>query len=222
MGIQAVLFDLDDTLLDRDSSIKVFVDRLVSDHAGGWDADGQSALRTAFLELDERGYRPRDELFALLAAIRPGRLQLDAETFLAYWNEVFPMCAVPMPGLYAVLDGLAARNIRAGLVTNGTSILQNAKIDRLGIRKSLQVLVISEIEGIRKPDPEIYRRALDRLGADAAATLFVGDHPVVDVQGALSAGLTSVWLGRGQAWPVADFRPDRIIHALAELLTGLD
>jgi putative hydrolase of the HAD superfamily len=175
-------------------------------------------LKAAFIELDEHGYRPRGELFAELDAKYPGRLRLDAEAFLTYWYEEFPTCAIPMPGLYDVLDGFAKRNIRMGLVTNGVSVLQRAKIDKLGIRTYMSAIVISEEAGIRKPDPAIFRLALARMGADAGAALFVGDNPIADMPGARAAGLISVWLGRGQEWPVVSFQPDRIITELADLL----
>jgi len=63
----------------------------------------------------------------------------------------------------------------------------------LGLEHSFDAILVSEEEGVRKPDAEIFRRALARCGVDAREALFVGDHPVADVEGAHRAGLLAVW-----------------------------
>jgi len=74
---------------------------------------------------------------------------------------------------------------------------------------------VSEAEGIAKPSPQIFMRALDRCGVTASETIFVGDYPEYDIAGALGAGLLPVWKQKPY-WTVA---PEiRRIEELREIL----
>jgi putative hydrolase of the HAD superfamily len=77
-------------------------------------------------------------------------------------------------------------------------------------------VLISEREGIRKPDPRIFERAPKRLGVKSAKAWYVGDHPEVDIRGAFDAGLTAVWR-RTSYWRPPDV-PCHQIDAIDELI----
>ena len=85
--------------------------------------------------------------------------------------------------------------------------------------------MISEAEGLRKPDPAIFLRAADWLHVEPSQCLFVGDNPVVDILGAHAAGMRTAWFRRDAVWPV-DLAPlpgpaiDTLIQVLD--LTGID
>ena len=85
------------------------------------------------------------------------------------------------------------RGLKLGVITNGGSVRQRRKLAALKIADAFDAILVSEEEGVRKPDAEIFRRALARCGAAAHEALFVGDHPVADIEGAYSAGLVAVW-----------------------------
>jgi putative hydrolase of the HAD superfamily len=105
-----------------------------------------------------------------------------------------------------------------GLVTNGRKDIQDGKIDLLALREYFAAIVISGEAGIAKPDPDIYRLALERLGYAAEETLFIGDHPVNDIWGAGKAGMATIWLRRNHAWDdKLDVQPWKIIDELDEL-----
>jgi putative hydrolase of the HAD superfamily len=86
------------------------------------------------------------------------------------------------------------------------------------------VIVDSHLEGVEKPDPEIFRRALARLGATADRTLFVGDIVSIDVVGARGAGLRPVLLDAAGAYEDADCdriaRPGDLLGLLGIDTTG--
>jgi putative hydrolase of the HAD superfamily len=71
---------------------------------------------------------------------------------------------------------------------------------------------------VRKPDPRIFALALGAMDMGAADAWFVGDHPMIDVRGARSAGLTAVWRGGTRPWPADDPPPDHAIAGLPDLL----
>lgn len=96
-----------------------------------------------------------------------------------------------------VLESLRAANLRIGVVTNGAPDVQRRKVAALGLAPLVDAVIYGEEHAPGgKPHPAVFARALLRLQVPAAATAFVGDHPVNDVWGAASAGLQTVWLTR--------------------------
>ena len=110
-------------------------------------------------------------------------------------------CRDPPVALYSdvrrCLDQLARGHRRLGVVSNSTSEAAVRRVlDRVGILEYFERVVSSGTEGVAKPDPEIFRRALARLGIGASEALFVGNLPRTDALAARAAGLHSVWLHR--------------------------
>jgi putative hydrolase of the HAD superfamily len=95
-----------------------------------------------------------------------------------------------------VIDGLRERGIRIGVITNGPSDFQRAKLEAVGLAQAFDTVVVSADRGIEKPRPEIFELALATLGTDPARALHVGDSRTADVAGARTAGMTAVWLDR--------------------------
>ena len=101
------------------------------------------------------------------------------------------------------LDELAGRGITLGLVSNFEPWLDEV-LALQGITDRFAAVAISGKLGVAKPDPRIFKAALDEAGADPAATVHVGDQPVNDVAGALAAGITPVLIDRFGRHPDAD------------------
>ena len=133
-----------------------------------------------------------DVLEALLAAIR----------FRAY------------PEVPDVLARLRAGGARLAVVSNWDVSLHDV-LERTGLRPLVDAVVISAELGVAKPDPAIFRAALDRLGAAAEGSVHVGDSLEHDVAGARAAGLEAVLVARNGA-----AAPDgvRTVRSLAELV----
>ncbi len=95
------------------------------------------------------------------------------------------------------LDRLRATERRLGVVSNSSSEASVRRIlDRGGILGYFERVVSSGTEGVAKPDPEIFRRALSRLRVPPDEALHVGNLAVTDARAARSAGLHSLWLNR--------------------------
>ncbi len=92
-----------------------------------------------------------------------------------------------------MLQELRRRGKAVGIVTNGVSTVQEGTIDALAIRSLLDAILVSEVEGVRKPRPEIFRRAASRVGVRPRDCCYVGDHPEIDVAGAAEAGFYALW-----------------------------
>jgi putative hydrolase of the HAD superfamily len=84
-------------------------------------------------------------------------------------------------------------------------------------------VLVSEAEGLRKPDPLIFRRAAERLGVEAGECLFVGDNPEIDIIGAAAAGMQTAFFVSTTPWPDGLALPGYRITALTEvsLLVGI-
>jgi putative hydrolase of the HAD superfamily len=120
------------------------------------------------------------------------------------------------PEVPAVLAALRERGARLAVVSNWDVSLHDV-LERTGLRPLLDAVVISAELGAAKPDPAIFRAALDRVGAVAGDALHVGDSLEADVEGARAAGVEAVLVARDGA-----AAPDgvRVIASLDELLDG--
>ena len=85
----------------------------------------------------------------------------------------------------------------------------------MGIASLFDTILISEAEGVQKPDRNIFKRAVEGCNSLAPETMFVGDHPEIDIQGVKGAGLVPVW----KAVPYWQVSSDVLrINVLSELL----
>jgi putative hydrolase of the HAD superfamily len=92
---------------------------------------------------------------------------------------------------HALLEALRERGLKLGLVSNAFDPpdLLHRDLAELGIAERLDVALFSSEVGRRKPDPEIFQRALDALDVGASDVLFVGDTLASDIAGAAALGM---------------------------------
>ena len=216
---QAILFDLDETLIDRTQSIVCYAERLQRDFADRLAPTTASTIAATIMAADERGYRPREELWRDLVQHLPWQTPPEVLHLHRHWERWFPASSVAREGLRETLTVLHAQGIRLGVVTNGAVQRQQPKIEHLRLRPYLASVMISEAVGIKKPDPRIFARALAELGCHASQAWFVGDHPVNDVLGAAAVGLRPIWLTGIHPWPTEHPEPLWHIRTLTELVT---
>ena len=94
-----------------------------------------------------------------------------------------------------VVQALASEGYALGLVSNFEAWLDEL-LAELGVREMFGVRIISGIEGLEKPDPRIYRLALERAGVDAAHAVYVGDNPEFDIDPPAALGMFPVLIDR--------------------------
>jgi putative hydrolase of the HAD superfamily len=189
---KAVLFDLDGTLFDRDAS---FLD-LVQDQYDFFAAELERVPREVFvrrvIEMDGHGYVDKHVVYRDLA--RELYLpETTGERLTTHFRDAYASYSRCFPEVPSALAALRASGMKLGIITNGSTSMQEQKIRQLGITDLMDEVLISEREGLRKPDRKIFERALERLRIVPAEAWYVGDHPLVDVHGAFEAGLTPVW-----------------------------
>ena len=215
--IQAVVFDLDGTLLDRRRSFERFVRDQWERFANCQTVDREQYVQ-ALIELDCDGYAPRKSLFTGVIA-RFGIPSGVAETLLDDYRSGFPSACVLFPDAAQTLSSLRTSGLKLGLITNGSIRMQSRKLQCLSLAPMFDTILISDAEGISKPDPQIFHRALERLNTNPARSVFVGDHPEVDVAGARAAGMQAIWRRDPNRSPMIE--ADGVIDELSDLLSWL-
>ncbi|KCZ83548.1 putative Hydrolase (HAD superfamily) protein [Hyphomonas adhaerens MHS-3] len=219
--IAAVLFDLDDTLLDRTGSLRSFLE----DQYGRFSARLGSASfqqwQERFLELDQRGYVPKSEVYPKILKAFGGDLSI-AELLLADYSERCCEHARGFPHMRETLEQLRSEGLQLGIITNGWTLFQTRHINALGLDELVDACLISEAEQLRKPDARLFARAGARVGVSLQDCLFIGDNPVADILGAQGAGMQTAWIRRGLDWP-ADAAPNpgdtlQELHEVVELV----
>jgi len=208
--IRAVIFDMDETLLDRQGSLRRFA---AAQHARYKDALAElsaSDFVERFVLLDNNGALWKDEVYRRI--LDENRITaIDPQTLLDEYIADFHNHCQGFAGLTEMVAELAAEGRRLGLITNGTFPFQLHNFRALGVADHFDAVLVSEQEGIRKPDPEIFRRALARLGATADEAVFVGDNPEADIRGAQSVGMRTIYRPN-RFWPECDFADEVCAH----------
>jgi putative hydrolase of the HAD superfamily len=210
---RAILFDLDDTLYDLRSFWRDRL-RLALD-----------MVRVRYPHFDREALVDRAVAERVYMAQWPDFLRRQGvtdEPLIAEAHEVFRSEWFERLTLYDdALHTLAALRptYRLGLITNGPSASQRPKIERFGLANYLDLMIVSGEVGVAKPDPAIFKLALDQLGVQPHEALFVGDSPEYDLRGAEAAGMPFVWMNPGgEDLPEGLGRPLAVIGKIGQLV----
>lgn len=213
LNIKAVLFDLDGTLLDRDTSLLLFVRDQYNRYSQFRVVDKDTFVQR-FIELDNHGYVWKDKVYQQLIA-EFSILEIDWEELLSDYVSGFQRHCIGFPNLMNMLSQLKNNGVKIALVSNGYGQFQYDNFKALGISHLFDEVLISEWEGLQKPDPAIFKRALSKLGVEAEDALFVGDHPENDIRASCAVGFKTAWKRNNTV--SSDVNADVIIDDLGEL-----
>lgn len=124
------------------------------------------------------------------------------------------------PEVADVLPRLRASGRKLAILSNGAPAMLAAAVDNAGIGALLDAVLSVEEVGVYKPDPRVYRLAVERLGVQAEGIAFLSSN-AWDVHGAAAFGLRPVWVNRVNA--PAERLPGGAEHSLSDLsgLPGL-
>jgi putative hydrolase of the HAD superfamily len=210
-----VIFDLDGTLLSR----KLAHARFMLDQAMRFSSDLPGVSPQAYLEVavrfDRNGMAPRKESFPQIGRALALSAELT-ETLMADYRARFPASCMLFPGVNETLDALREAGLRLGLITNGSAVMQSGKLEAVALRPRLDAVLISEIEGLNKPDEAIFQRAAARLDTEPPHCVFVGNNPDADVRGAKAAGMRAVWVR--DPWWEEPREADAVIDEVPQLV----
>lgn len=213
MKIEAVLFDLDETLHARTRSLAAFARRIYGQAPPG--IAGQASeddFVAAVLRGDERGRRPREGLLTWLTN------HFDLGLTTAALVEVDRAWERPLLFDDAEETLRRLRPRKLGIVTNGSERSQGAKLVNSGLDRLVDAVAISGALDVRKPEPAIFDDICGRLGVAPPHCVMVGDSPEHDVGGGRAAGMRTIWVARGP-WPPGAARDyDASVSRLSEVV----
>lgn len=210
--VRAVLFDLDDTLFDHRLCARLALTELHAAHAEFQAcafADFERMHAGLLEELHQRvmsGEVPletaRQERFRRLFQALGAAADEDAVArAAATYRDGYRRVRQPIEGAARLLAAVKER-AAVGIVSNNLLEEQQEKLRHCRLDGYVDALVVSEEAGVSKPDPLIFRIALDRLGCRAEDAVMVGDSWAADVTGARSAGIRAIWFNpRGHTPP---------------------
>ncbi|MFF6940776.1 HAD family hydrolase [Streptomyces lavendulae] len=206
------LFDLDNTLIDRQGGLEEWardfsVSRALPPHAERLIGD---ALRARAYPEDFE--KLRDSLSL-------------ADSVDSLWGAyVVGMAARARcrPGLHDDLRGMRAAGWTLGVVTNGAVDIQLAKLESAGLADLFDGVCASGEVGVRKPAPAVFHAAAERCGTTLAkGGWMVGDNPETDIEGGRAAGLRTAWVSAGRQWPTGVRSPDLVAMTASEAIGSL-
>ena len=231
MPYRFVLFDVGGTLVGPRGSFGAVYARALADLGLALDpARAEQSLQQAMREMEQaiprgadryRHFPGGEQEFWLRFARRTLELASGAPVdsgwalcALDRIRDVFrePGAWTVFPDVRPALDALKQDGARMAVVSNWDSQLPRV-LEMLGLAPYFAEIGVSHLEGVEKPDPEIFRRVLARLGAQPAEALHVGDVPGLDIAGARAAGVAAVLVDR-RGVPGLD---DQAIPSLSEL-----
>ena len=247
--LRAVIFDMDDTLVDW------------SQREGDWTGHIRKSLRPVHEYLRLAGHPvPNLEWFAYIYSEQahvawdrvcppewscPRQIDILADTVRALNLEFEAIQMEPLQRRYAwqampgvrmfpdtpgVLQALRAEGLQIGLLTNSDlpMWMRDGELRDLGLLDAIDVRLTAGDVGRLKPHYAPFRAVLDQLGVTPDEAVFVGDRLQDDVAGAQATGMRAVWIRRSSSMWVTPGnsangpRPNAIIDRLAQLLTTLD
>jgi putative hydrolase of the HAD superfamily len=229
--IDAVLFDLDDTLHDdtfafvsaaeevaREVALEHGIDALalraayVSQAQGFWQRLSPQALQTKLASVREALWGSALESVGVRAGAALARR--SAQRYNEYRKKYFTL----YPGAAELLRSLREAGKKLGIVTNGLSETHREKIELLRIGEYFDAIFIADEVGMIKPDPLLFAHACTKLASAPARSAMVGDRYERDVSGARAAGLYTIWLNvRREPLPPAAPPPDATCSTLDEV-----
>lgn len=231
---EAIIFDLDDTILDDSGSMEACWQDVCRQGAARLDGTDPATLMAAIA-------RQRDWFWADPSRHHEGRMDLRAasrgivERALVDLGLDKPevareiadgyrdlreerLCLVP--GAMETLEWMRTQGVRLGMITNGSAAGQRAKIERFGLASYFEHIVIEGEFGLGKPRREVYEAVLGTLACDGAKAWSVGDNLEWDVGAPQALGVYGIWVDvAGTDLPEGSVvKPDRIVRPIRELL----
>jgi putative hydrolase of the HAD superfamily len=233
---QAILFDMDDTIIDDSNSVEpawrsvckeaakqvqgleadVLLSALAPVRRGFWSDPDRH--REGRLDLREATARIVDEALRSLGYDLPELARNTAHTY----RDLREAGVRPFPRAVETLEGLRAMGVRLGLITNGSGPGQRAKVERFDLARHFDHILIEGEFGCGKPDERVYLTTMRALRSQPEQTWSVGDNLEWDIAAPQRLALYALWVdGSGAGLPAgSEVRPDRIIRSIAELVSA--
>jgi putative hydrolase of the HAD superfamily len=225
--IKAIFFDIDDTLYDssrqaslaRKNAVKAMIE-------AGLDVSEEESIYALKEIVEKFGSNHPHHFDELLKefSYNPNPRIIAAGVVAYHTTKIAYL--VPFPDTIPTLLSLRDSEYKLGIITDGISVKQWEKVIRLGLQHFFHSVTISSDVGRGKPDPEIFKIAVEKTGYIPGETLMVGDRIDRDISGANKAGMVTAQIMKGRykrSKPRDESEePDYIISKLSDILSILE
>lgn len=191
---KTMLFDLDDTLLDRSKAVEKLFLIVLERCYGEVNHSAKIEMLQTFKECDKRSYGNSNKVEVLESFfyLYPPKYRLPGNYIMDFWNNNFPGCFSVDQDKINIINSIKV-HAKVAIITNGSTQRQRAKIINTNLSGCFDIVIISEEVGFSKPDKRIFELALNKLNVQPEATLFVGDDIEKDIGGCQNANIKGIW-----------------------------
>ncbi|QWG28311.1 HAD family hydrolase [Bacillus mycoides] len=216
-----MLFDLDDTLLDRDMTVdKLFSIILEKFYEDVKQHAVKNIMLQKFKEYDKKSYGHSDKVMVLESFFNefPSKYRLPRNSIQDFWNNNFPKCFSINQSTINIINTIKL-HVKVGIITNGSTQRQKAKIINTNLNRHFDTIIISEETGFSKPDKRIFEFALKKLNVQPEDVLFVGDDLEKDIAGCQNVNIKGIWFNPHMITNTTEIKPYAEINTLDSLLS---
>ncbi|QCX01091.1 noncanonical pyrimidine nucleotidase, YjjG family [Aggregatimonas sangjinii] len=224
--ITDIFFDLDHTLWDFEKNSALTFEKILMESDIGVDLNDflkvyvpanyafWKLYREEKISKTELRYQRLKSVFDTLGhSISDDMIDHLADEYIAHLSSYEHL----FPGTIELLDYLEP-NYRLHIITNGFQEIQDKKLKNSKIEGYFEVVVNSELAGVKKPNPIIFELSIEMAGTQPNRSLMIGDSLEADIQGALNTGMHALHFNSDKG-PTHDFCD--MIHELSEIKTYL-
>lgn len=229
MKIKAIIFDIDDTIFDRNMAQNKVIKKIYNRNRSIFCNHKYNDVKQAFLQSDKIAdvkYKTdnnithfrmgRSVIFLDLLNIDIKFAEIIKNDYLAY----YPRVKAEHLNLYKLFRKIRKR-YKIGIISNGFSDIQYKKLETLKVKKYCDSIVLSEDYNLEKPNKKLFEISCKQLDVKPKESIYVGDNYEIDIVGANKAGLYTIWLNENKKKISNIVKPDWQILKLKELYSIL-
>lgn len=200
--IQAVFFDIDNTLYNYDAmhligmkNLEAYAKEKLNLEPSFMREHLEKIRKGIFDRLGTNNCAIHDRLIrfqCFLESLGISKPSAAMEMYHAYWGSMLE-AMTPEEGVVELIHALKKKGIKLGIGTDLTAYIQYEKLKSLEILDEFDYIVSSEEAGAEKPSKEFFDLCLAKAGCKPEECVFIGDSVKKDVEGAIQAGMHGIW-----------------------------
>ena len=219
-GYKAMIFDLDDTLLNRTMAVDKMFFIILEKCYEDVKRSVKNEMLKKFKEYDKESYGHNDKtkVFESFFDEFPPKYRLPRNYIQDFWNNTFPHCFSINQNTINIINTIKM-HVKVAIITNGSTQRQKAKIINTNLNSCFEIIIISEEVGFSKPDKRIFELALNKLNVKSEDALFVGDDIEKDIGGCQNANIKGIWFNPHMIKNDTEIKPYDEINSFDKLLS---
>lgn len=217
--IKAVVFDLDNTLLDfmkmKDTSVRAAVSSMIF---SGLEIDKDEAINKIYSIYDDKGYEYQ-EVFDLFLKDTIGKVdyKILASGIISY-KKAKESSLMLYKNVNETLLSLTKMGLKLAVISDAPSREAWVRICTVNLEHTFDSVITLHDKGIHKPSPEPFKEAIKSLEVKASETIMVGDWPERDIIGAKNVGMKTAFAKYGDTFDTKHSGADYVLEDISDLL----